>query len=233
MNYDDDDLFDIIRALDDNPADTEPPLYTDELWAELHHTLSREERKADARVADTIVLQPKIPRAAPPRSLPRRIAVAAAAVAATIAVIVSIDADRRESISTDETPVPTVTVEPTVVPIPPAEACQRYVATEPTLADIQESLGRGLANEADFESAVAALATLQAELSTSDHYSAAELGSIDIAIATVRQASIEARLGQLEDASLSLTSAFTAFGDISLPPREGEGTIERPCLEAP
>ena len=245
----DDELFELFRALD-NGAPTDPPPYTDELWADLDAKLTRQQNsgpKPPIANADIIELEPR----PDPRStrFPMRGLVAAAMVVITgLSLILALQFERPDSVITTQPPNPTSTVDPTpstqpasttssVAPIPgprltvPSEACQRYATSQPTLVDLAERAPEGDLTVGDIEAATTALSMLQADLSASGEYTDRDIRRIGAALEALKEASIEIQMGLRQQAAGSLSAASGSVEEVLLPLGPG-GDVAPQCVDA-
>lgn len=246
----DDDLIELFRSLD-NGGPTDSPPYADDLWAELDLALTRQESSATEPLtsdADIIELRPR-PQPRGTRFPTRGLLSAVAVAAAVLLLVLVLPFDQRDDVSTEATqpPDPTSTVAPTpsaqsagptptVVPVPgprltvPADACQRYTESQPTLVDLAERAADGGVTVEDIEAAKTALLVLQADLIASGEYTDADTRGIDFALEALSEASIEIEMGLDQQAAGSLSAAVGAGSELLLPLGAGE-EVAQLCVD--
>ena len=224
----DDELARILSLIDE-PGDDVPPAFADALWADLRAGLrQRSAAPGDAIVDDDAVdvvrLRPPEPRDRSGRGrLPWRPIAAAAAVIVLVGVGVIVAGDDGPDISTgSDTATDRASGPPegpaTRVLIDPVAACERYLATRPTLTELIDRLEAGPPpTPADLDVARRAIETLRADLDASGLYLDIQYSSLGPAAASLGQARSEVAAGELERAIVSVAAASNQLNSVDLP----------------
>lgn len=182
-----DEMWQVLSSLDGEDWST--PDYAEDLWADLEQALDTQNSLGSAvRVdsglefedAEISVLRP---------AKGRGFWIGAVAAAAVVLALVGVRAlepiDRPEIGASPTSSVPPVLSDPT-------QACARFAALTPTLAEIETRLDEGESVEGDdLRAVIAALDLLVGDLRASGEYDGATLGVLEVASASLGQAELE------------------------------------------
>ncbi len=216
-----------LLSVIDEPADDVPPAFGDALWSELSVAL-RERSVGSTGSRNVIDLSDRGPDVARSdqgarRRRGRRFTVAAAAVA-LLAGAIYLAGDRDPTISTTSddtvdpvTAAPEVTAQPAL--IDPVAACERYLATQPTLVELIDRLEDGGPSPlpAEVDAAADAIEVLRNDLDASGVYLERQYAPLDLAIASLGQARIELIDGERTRALGSVENASNQLSSVDLP----------------